>query len=53
MNYRGANVYLSDIQPGQVMVIVGNIAPQFFENQAAAEAFVDAVIEHDDDGYQD
>ena len=53
MNYRGADIYCSDCEPGRCLVIVGNISPRYFENQAAAEAFVDAVLAHDDDGYQD
>lgn len=53
MDYRGVPMYCSDIEPGSCFVVMDRIGTRYFANQAAAEAFVDAVLQQDDDGYPD
>ena len=51
MNYKGATILPTESQSR--IVILGKIEAREFENQAAAEAFVDRCLDLDDDGDQD
>ena len=53
MNYRGATIICSDEDPGRCCVILASGVTQYCDNMAAAQAFVDAVNNNDDDGYPD
>lgn len=45
MHYRGAVVLCADVPPGRCMVITEN-ATAYFENQAAAEAYLDMTVQN-------
>lgn len=53
MLYRGANVICSDEPPGRCVVVIDGYATAYFENQAAALAYVDMVSETDQKGISD
>ncbi len=44
MHYRGAVVLCADVPPGRCMVISEG-ATAYFENQAAAEAYLDMTVQ--------
>jgi hypothetical protein len=53
MLYRGANVICSDEPPCRCVVVIDGYATAYFENQAAALAYVDMVSEPDQKGISD
>lgn len=54
MQYRGATIVCLDRQNlERCEVFLGQVPNQQFENLAAAQAFVDRVLDLDDDGYPD
>ena len=46
MHYRGAVVLCADVEPGRCMVICPEGATAYFENQAAAEAYLDMTAQN-------
>jgi hypothetical protein len=45
MHYRGAVVLCADVPPGRCMVISEGGTTAYFENQAAAEAYLDMTAQ--------
>lgn len=53
MRYRGVTIICDADDQGRCLVIHETVGNRYFENQAAAEAFVSRIQALDDDGYPD
>lgn len=53
MLYKGVTIICDADDQGRCLVIHDSIGNRYFDNQAAAEAFVARIVDLDDDGYPD